>query len=789
MRRLWILFIVGMFVFMPTVFSQAESTSQPTSDEKTEAISSALVEVEESLPEKEPEAKIVAVEVSGNRIISTHTILSKIKSQKGSNLGQKTVNEDIKRLYGTGFFEDIQLNIEEVPGGYKIIVLVKEKPIVRQIIFEGQSVFNEERLRKTLNVIEGQILDRQTIKQGVEDIRKLYSGKGFRFIEIKTEVNVDESSKEVSIIIRILEGKKYRIKEIDFEGVKSFSEKRIRKLMKTKKKKLFSSGVFKEASFQKDLDRIRFFYQKEGFLDAKVAPRFEYDREKNRIFITIIVEEGKHYITGEVNFSGNAIYPDSEIWEQLEMLPGLTYSQFYISQDIERIRTFYFENGYIDARIVPNIKLNRDTGKVDVTYEIGEGDLYFVEKVAIRGNTKTKDIVIRRELRIRPGEKFDGEKIKKSKQRLENLGYFEEVTYDMEPSRAGSNRKDLIFRVKEKRTGELSFGGGVSSIDKFIGFAEISQKNFDLLNWPRFTGGGQSLSIRAQMGTIHQDFRLSFVEPYIFNKPVSFGLDIFNTKQDNTNVDFDESRLGFSTTFSRLFHDVLRVGGGYTLERVKLSDIATDAPATVRNFDGSNWLSRVRAFTTHDTRDSVFNPHKGHLINFSSELVGSFLGGNQDYYIFRSGFSQYFSFFEKQVLEIGMRLATSQEFGDSNEVPVFDRFYAGGLGTVRGFNYRRVGPIENGSAIGGQTMAIVNFDYTFPIPYLDAFRGVVFMDLGHVNRDSYRLDFGKFSASIGPGIKVKTPIGPLAFYYGFPIANKDTKDSNGRFEFSLSRSF
>jgi outer membrane protein insertion porin family len=772
------------------------STETTSSDKKEEAAPAPAPEALAPSPDAQAPASVaaepqpplktvIAMDVRGNRIVSTNTILSKIQTKPGLALKQQTINEDIKRLYATGFFEDVKLEVEELPEGYKLIVEVDEKPVVKQIVFEGAVSFKEDKLRKTLGVIEGQILDRKAVKKGEEAIRKLYADKGFRFVDLQATANVDPQTKEAVITIKVFEGKKFKITKISFEGVQAFKVKQLQKLMKTKEKKLFLFGTFKEGDFEKDLERISFFYQKEGYLDVKVLPEFDYNKDQNTIKILIKVDEGQHYLTGEVKFKGNTIFPESELWQQLEMLPGLTYSQFYVAQDIEKIRQFYANEGYIEARVVPDVQLNRESGKVDITYEIQEGDLYFVEKVQIRGNTKTRDKVIRRELRIRPGERFDGKKIEKSKERLQNLNYFEEITYDTEPTDAGANRKDLIFRVKEKRTGELSFGGGISSIDTFMGFAEISQRNFDILNWPRFTGGGQSLSIRGQMGTIHQEYDVSFVEPYLFNKPISWGSNFFYNTQDNKNTLFGEKRMGASTTLSRLYKDVLRVGGGYTIERVELTDVADPAPTSVTDFKGPDWLSRLRAFTTFDNRDNVFNPTKGRVINLGGEMVVQ----GQEFYILRAGYTEYLTFHKKHQVEFQARLATSQSFGGTSTTPAYDRFFAGGLGTVRGFNYRRVGPQEDGEAVGGQTMAIVNLDYTFPLPWLDAFRGVVFVDAGNVSSDSYNIDFGKIAVSVGPGIKVKTPIGPLAFYYGLPVANRDTKDKNGRFEFSLSRSF
>jgi len=736
--------------------------------------------------------KIMDVEVRGNRIISTPTVLSKIQSRKGAPLVQDTINEDVKRLYASGYFEDIRVELEEKPSGYLLIISVVEKPIIREIKFEGFSIFKIDRLQKDLAVIEGQILDRQAIKQGVEAIRKRYRDKGFGFAEVESYVDIDRLSREASVTITITEGEKYKIDSIELQGVESLEEKKVRKAIRTKTRNpwLFRSGVFNDEKFRKDIENIRLLYQQEGYLDVKVSPEFDYDKESHEIHITIGVEEGKHYITGEIDIKGSRLFPESEIWQALEMLPGMTYSQFYLAKDVESIREFYYSRGYMDARVIPDIELNRDTGKVDVSYQIEEGDLYFVEKVLVRGNTKTKDIVIRRELRIRPGERFNGESIDKSIQRLENLNFFEEITYDTAPSKSADNRKDLIFRVKEKRTGELSFGGGVSSVDAFVGFAQISQRNFDLLNFPRFTGDGQSVSLSARVGTISQNFNFNFQEPYLFDRPISFGLDLFNIKHDDRNLDFDQERRGGGITLAKTFKDVWKVGTGYTLERVELDDISDDAPSTVRNFSGVNWLSRVRLFGSHDTRDNVWNPSKGHLATINTDFVGSFLGGNQDFYVVQASYSQYWRLFKKHLLETRVRLGTSQEFGQSDEVPIFDRFYAGGLGSVRGYNFRRVGPIEAGDAIGGQTIAVWNIEYTFPLPYLEeAFRGAFFIDTGHVNEDAYKIEPGDFAVSVGPGVKVKTPIGPLAFYYGLPIANKDTEDENGRFEFSLSRGF
>jgi len=267
-------------------------------------------------------------------------------------------------------------------------------------------------------------------------------------------------------------------------------------------------------------------------------------------------------------------------------------------------------------------------------------------------------------------------------------------------------------------------------------------------------------------------------------------LDVYDVRKDNRNVDFHEERLGAGVTFSKAFAEFLRVGLGYKFENVDVYDVSSDAAADVLAFSGDRWLSRLKMFLTHDKRDNVFNPTSGWLAGLSAELIGTFLGGGDDYYIAQANVTKYWNFNKgKHVIEWRNQFGISDELGSAS-VPVFDRFFAGGYGTVRGFNYRRIGPIAGGDSIGGETMFISNLEYTFAFPYLEeTVKGAIFIDVGNIGLDTFDIDFGEFQVSVGPGIKMKTPIGPLALYYGIPIMNRDTEDKNGRFEFSLSRSF
>ena len=763
--RFAIIFIVLMFIVCLNLYAQEEVATE-----------------ESYLP------SVSDIEVKGNQIVSTNTIINKIKTKRGKELSREVINEDIKRLYSTGYFQDVRFDL--VPDGrdFRAIIVVDEKPVVKEVRVQGNRTFKTDVLRKLISIEDGQVLDQHILKEGVTNIQKKYYNKGFKFVTVDSQVSVNQITKEATVTIVIDEGQKYKIKDVRFENVTAFKHRVLKRKMRTKKTNwlLWRFGVFQEKKFQTDLERLAYVYQKEGYLDVKLTPRFEYDKKKNKMIIIISVDEGKQYITGTIKIDGNVLFPESEIWGQLEMLPGEVYSQINQFEDVDALRRFYFERGYINSRIIPETDLNRKTGRVDIVYQITEGNLYYVDKVKIRGNTKTKDIVIRRELRVRPGEQFNGEKLDYSKQRLDNLGYFEDVTYETEPGTA-ENKRDVVIKVKEKQTGELSFGAGVSSIDQFIGFAEISQRNFDLTNWPTFTGGGQSLSLRGRWGSVTRDLDFSFVEPYIFNKPISFGINAYNWERESNNLDFDTRRRGIGVTFGKNFTDQIRGNIGYVFENVKLTEISADADPQVRASGTTNTLSRMKAGMAYDTRDSVFNPKKGWYISSSAEMVGGFLFGDQDYYNFQAGVTKFFSFAKDHVIEFRNRAGVTNDFGDSNQVPVFDRFFAGGLGTVRGFNYRRVGPKGGGDPIGGETLVLSSIEYIFPI--IENFKGVAFVDVGHVNTDFFDIEFSDFAVSIGPGLRINTPLGPVTFYYGYPVANADDEDEYGRFEFNLSRGF
>jgi outer membrane protein insertion porin family len=430
---------------------------------------------------------------------------------------------------------------------------------------------------------------------------------------------------------------------------------------------------------------------------------------------------------------------------------------------------------------------------MNLVYNIQSHDEIYVGKINIVGNTKTRDKIIRRELRVYPGEKYDGQKLKKSKERIYNLGYFEDVYFETTPS-GQKDVKDLSISVKETKTGEFSFGGGYSSIDAWIGFVQVRQKNFDILDFPTFTGGGQDLVIRAELGTSRANYLVGWTDPWIFDYPLLFGFDVYRQEQNRSGMSgygYDERRTGGDLKLGKEITDDLTTGLVYNLEEVKISNIPDNATEDLRREEGTNWISRLTWNTALDKRDSKYSPTKGYYFRLSLENAGGFLAGDKDFLKGWTTTSFYYSILDKLVLELKGRTGLAEAYGDSDEVPIYERFFAGGAQTIRGYKERAVGPRDRGTnaALGGEAMVIGNAEVNFPI-FQKIVKGAVFYDIGNV-WEEYNDVFNTsgYKQGVGAGVRVKTPIGPLKLDWGYPLNKNHDDKREGRFYFSVSHGF
>ncbi|MEI6831579.1 MAG: outer membrane protein assembly factor BamA [Candidatus Omnitrophota bacterium] len=750
---------------------------------------------------------ITAIEIIGNKSISTNVIISKMKARIGSAYQENVVSDDLKRLYLLGFFSDIKIDTLDYKGGIKVIVTVTERPIIDKISFTGinRITMKDDKIKQQLKSRETQYLDYPSITEDVRILKKMYEKIGFSQVVITYKVDVDEKANKAKIEFSVLEGQKVRIKDIIIQGNSSFTSGRILKLLKTKRAWFFNAGVLKEDVLAEDMERIKSFYQREGFTDVVVNYEVKPDAKLSYLlYITINLREGKKYLVGSVIIGGNNDITEKEILSRLtDSIPGKVFSQEAMKRDITSVQGLYFDRGYISAQVQDSTIVNSDTGRVDITYGITENQVAYVDKIKIRGNIKTKDVVIRRELRIHPGDKFDGEKLRRSKERLTNLGFFEDVSYDTEETNT-TDKKNLLVDVKETKTGAFSFGGGYSTVDQFVGFVEIEQKNFDWKNWPYFTGAGQNLKVRASIGNLSDGFELSFTEPWMFDYPVSFGFDLYrrtHSRDTDSGYAYDEKVTGGDLRLGKELSEYLRGDIIYRLDQIDISNLESGTTSQDLQDEAAESPYLVSVITpslTYDSRDNVFDTRKGNLFTGSFDFAG--LGGDKNYLKFFGRGSHYFPMPRGAVLEIRGRLGLAEPYGNTEKMPISERFFAGGAYTIRGYEERKVGPVDNeGDPLGGASMAVANIEYTYPL--FSFLKVAAFYDVGNVweklgdifsNKDANNVqNSGGLKSGIGLGLRIKTPIGPIMLDYGIPMdkASGENTKGSGRFHFSASHGF
>lgn len=736
------------------------------------------------------EDPVIRIDIDGNKIVSDATIISKIKLRANQPYNESIINDDVKNLYATGFFETVEVEKKDTNEGIVIIFKVKEKPVLKKISLEGQKHIREKMILDAIEIKEGTFIDDYKMKEAARKIKDLYNTKGFSQTEINYNIVSLQGKNEVEAKFIINEKKVLKVRRISILGNVLIRDSRISKVMKTKKAWLLNRGIFKEDVLEDDIRRIVDFYKLQGFSDVKVSPDIKY--LPKGIYITISVDEGRRYHIGAIEVKGNKDVSLAEITSAMRLKENSIFSEQAVYEDSSRIREVYMDKGYIFSQIEPFSTFNSKTEKVDVAYTIKENQIAYIEDISIRGNIKTKDKVIRRELRVYPGDRFDGKKVRKSKERLENLGFFEEIRFGSEPGSQADNI-DLLVDVKEAKTGYFSFGGGYSSVEELVGFVELRQRNFDYKNFSTFTGAGQDLSLMASIGNLTDQYQLSFTNPWIFDRPISFGFDGYKRghKQNReTCYAYNDDVMGGALRLGREFTDEVKGGVAYRFERVDISDVLSDATQELRDEAGITDLSSGEFYLDFDTRDNVFSTSRGIYLHNSVQLFGGPFSGDRDFVKYFGGASFFYPLINKSVIEFRLRVGWSDPFSNTKKVPIYERFFVGGADTIRGYNERKVGPVDakTDEPIGGESMFIGNIEYTYPL--MDFLKVATFFDTGEVWKKNTDFLSGDLMSGVGVGLRVKSPIGPVSVDYGWPLDLEPGKESKeGRFHFSVSKEF
>ena len=735
---------------------------------------------------------IITVRVKGNKAISIPTILSKIKTKPGEYFSQEVINDDIRRLYALGFFTDVAIDVEDYKEGVMVTVIVEEKPVIEEIVFEGNKRMRTPRLKKVMQLKEGDMLNYSKLSEDISEIKSFYERNGFYQASVRYELEKDDELNEATIRIVIDEQRRIRVKRIFVEGNESIKTKKILGLMQTRPAWFFRRGFFDDDMFEGDLSRIKRYYQDMGFLDITVTPSFDYEEEKGFMYITLKIDEGAQYHVRNIIIEGNIVLPEGEIRKRISLEEWQPFSYTKLAEDIENVRSLYYGKGYMNAEIAVDRVVVPEEKRLDIVYDIDAKEVVYIGRIDISGNTKTKDIVIRRELRVYPGGRFDGDKLKRSKERLYNLGFFEDIYFETTPTEK-PDVNNLNISVKETKTGEFSFGGGYSSVDEFIGFVQIRQKNFDILNFPYFTGDGQNLALRAQIGMSRSDYDLSWTEPWIFDYPLSFGFDAYHRthlRRSYVGYGYNEVRAGGDVRLGKEFLEYFRSDLMYRLENIDISGVSSEASQDERDEEGKNWLSSLILGVTFDNRDNIYTPTRGFTTTASIENTGGFLMGDKDFIKSFLLSSFYYSPIQKIVVEVKGRAGLANSYGDTDKVPIYERFYAGGANTIRGYRERKVGPRDPSSndPIGGEAVLVGNVELTFPI-YEKVIKGALFYDVGNVWGQLEDFAQGNYKQGTGVGIRVKTPIGPIKLDWGYPLNENQDDKREGQFYFSVSHGF
>lgn len=700
----------------------------------------------------------------GNVRIEEGTLRTAIKSREGAPFSAEQVREDLRSIFALGFFADVQVDIKSTPKGKEIIFVVVEKPSIKDIGITGNQKVKYDQIKEQLTLTPRSILNLEKVKENAELIRKLYFSKGYYGVKVDYQVDYLETNEAV-VTFKILEGPKGYIKKIVFKGNKKIKSSELRKVMQTKQRNIFSiitkTGRLDEDILKNDLQIVTAYYVDHGYLEAKVfEPRIDLS-DPTRIKIEIEISEGPQYRVGEVDFKGDLLTTKEDLFKVIKIKRNQVYSNSALRRDVNALTEKFANQGYAYVEVEPETESDPKNLLVHVTFDIRKNKQVYYERIQVVGNTKTRDKVIRREVQFAEGELYSLTKMGKSRDRLKRTGFFKEVEFTT--SRGTTDEKiNLDIKVEEAPTGSLTFGIGYSSIEKVVGTASISDRNL--------FGLGYHGVLNFSLGAETSHFKLSFTDPYFLGYNYAVGVDgYYDTIEIFSSYKY--KIMGGGLRVGREIAENIRIDGMYKLEKINVYDIQPDASWFIKEQKGKRITSAISLNPSMDTRDDYYQPSRGGYHSFFIQYAGGILGGDNYFVKATLETSWYFPLPLKTVLNLRGRFGILEPYS-GRKAPVYEKFYVGGIRTVRGFEYGMAGPVDpaTGDPIGAEKMFVVNSELIFPLAREIGLKGAIFYDMGK-GFDQWD-DFLPLRHGAGVGIRWFSPFGPLRIDFGFNLNPK-----------------
>ena len=729
--------------------------------------------------------QIDSVRIQGNKRVETEAILAVVDTKKGDDLNYDRLDNDLRSIYKMGYFQDVSIETTQGPKGVIITFVVKEKPSIASISFEGNKEEKGEDLKNEAGIKLYSILNPSEITQSVNRLQEFYRQKGYYNIEIKTKI-LNLPNNEVSLTYEITEGEKVYIRAIDFIGNKAFDDSDLRGVLQTKKRGWLSwitkTGLLEKEKLEFDRHQLITFYNNQGYLKAQVGqPKISYEKGKG-LTITFEIVEGEPYKVNEVQVTGDLILPADELLKSTEIKDEKYFNREIVRKDTLTLREIYADRGYAYADVTPLTSEDNEKHLVNIIYRIAKKEKVRFERINISGNTRTRDKVIRRELEVVEGEYFSGEGLRNSTQNLHRLGFFE----DVEVQTKKGSKDDLILldiNVKERATGNLSMGIGYSSFDKATATFQMSENNL--------FGRGQRAAVSLMIGSRTTDFNINFTEPWFLDRRLSVSPNVysFSRQYDEYTNDSKGGALlvGFPVPRIDKFTSVTL---GYKYDDADIVDIEPGAAAEIQEMAGINVTSSFNFKLSRDSRDALWETTRGSINSLFFEYAGAPLGGDVAFDKIEPRSAWFFPLPWRTVFLVQGRLGYMRERPDDGVLPSFQKYRIGGINTVRGFEAYSISPVDptTGDKIGGEKMMVYNLEYRFPLLKSQGVTGLVFFDAGNVWTKDQNYSFTDLRTSAGGGIRWYSPVGPLRLEYGINL-DPQAGESSGKFEFAVGSTF